>query len=38
MRGSDEGEPFAVRTRFGWYINGILNTTKVWEQVISHFV
>ena len=38
VRSGDRGEPFAVRTRFGWCINGTLNRTKVRGQVISHFV
>ena len=38
VRSGDRGELFAVRIRFGWCINGIINTTKVRVQVISHFV
>ena len=38
VRSGDRGEPFAVRTRFRWCINGTLNRTKVRGQVISNFV
>ena len=38
VRKGAKGKPFAVRTMFGWSINGPNTETKVSQSVISHFM